>query len=97
MWKVKRRGWPKPNMATAGIIARIAAKWSSPWWSRPKGFRWAKTMTWKGLHPVVRLCEKVYAKGVPLGKAAKTKLEEQLHRLPTLPKWDVRIEPRPLV
>jgi hypothetical protein len=54
-------------------------------------------MTWKGLHPVVRLCEKVYAKGVPLGKAAKTKLEEQLHRLPTLPKWDVRIEPRPLV
>ena len=53
---------------------------------------WAKTMTWKGLHPVVHRCEKAYAKGVRLGKAAKKKLEERLHRSATLPKWDVRID-----
>lgn len=58
---------------------------------------WAKTMTWKGLHPGVRFCEKVYAKGVRLGKAAKTQLEERLRRSVTLPKWDILIEPRPLV
>jgi len=58
---------------------------------------WAGTMTWKGLHPVVHLCDKVYAKGVRLCKAAKAKLEERLHRSPTLPKWDVLIEPRSLV
>ena len=58
---------------------------------------WAETMTWNGLHPVVRLCDKVYAKGVRLCKAAKAKLEERLQRSPTLPKWDVLIEPRALV
>ena len=58
---------------------------------------WTRTMTWKGLHPVVRLCQKVYAKGVRLGKAAKKKLDERLQRSTTLPKWDIRIEPRPLV
>ena len=58
---------------------------------------WAKTMTWKGLPPVVHLCEKVYAKGIRLGKAAKRKLEQRLQRSATLPKWDIRIEPRPAV
>jgi len=58
---------------------------------------WAKTMTWKGLHPVVHVCEKVYAKGVRLGKAAKAKLDERLQRSATLGKWDIRIEPRSMV
>jgi hypothetical protein len=34
---------------------------------------------------------------VRLGKAAKKQLDERLQRSTTLPKWDVRIEPRPLV
>jgi transposase len=25
---------------------------------------WAKTMTWKGIKPVVKLCDKIYEKGV---------------------------------
>jgi hypothetical protein len=58
---------------------------------------WAKTMTWKGLHPVVHLCQKVYAKGVRLGKEAKEKLAKRLQRSVTLSKWDIRIEPRPRV
>ena len=58
---------------------------------------WARTMTWKGRHPVVHLGQKIHAKGVRLGKAAKKKLDERLQRSTTLPKWDSRIEPRRLV
>ena len=29
---------------------------------------WAKTMTWKGLHPVVNLIDTTYAKGIKIGK-----------------------------
>ena len=31
---------------------------------------WAKSMTWKGIKPVVTLCRKTYEKGVSLSKAA---------------------------
>ena len=30
--------------------------------------RWAKSMTWKGVHPVVELSRKVYQKGMSLSK-----------------------------
>jgi hypothetical protein len=36
---------------------------------------WAKRMTWKGVHPVVELSRKVYAKGVSLSKAARRAVE----------------------
>ena len=29
---------------------------------------WAKSMTWKGLHPIVELSEQVYEKGISLGQ-----------------------------
>ena len=54
---------------------------------------WAKTMTWKGLHPVVELSDKVYQKGVSLGKAAMRAVEARLERHPLLPKWDILIRP----
>ena len=54
---------------------------------------WAKSMTWKGLHPVVKLSEKVYSKGVSLCKKAMEKVEERLKRNPLLPKWDILIMP----
>ncbi len=54
---------------------------------------WAKTMTWKGIHPVVLLSKKVYKKGVSLSKKAMKEIEKRLERNPLLPKWDILIRP----
>ena len=54
---------------------------------------WAKTMTWKGLHPVVELSTQLYQKGIALGKAAMRAVEARLERHPLLPKWDIFIRP----
>lgn len=55
--------------------------------------QWAKTMTWKGLHPVVTLPRKVYHKGVSLSKTAMRAVDARLARNPLLPKWDILIRP----
>jgi hypothetical protein len=54
---------------------------------------WAKSMTWKGIHPVVELSRKLYHKGVSLSKAAMHEVEARLERNPLLPKWDILIRP----
>jgi hypothetical protein len=54
---------------------------------------WAKSMTWKGIHPIVALSRKVYHKGVALSKRAMQAVEARLERDPELPKWDIRIQP----
>jgi hypothetical protein len=54
---------------------------------------WAKSMTWKGLQPLVTLSHKVYAKGVTLTKRAMQAVEARLERNPLLPKWDILIRP----
>lgn len=54
---------------------------------------WARSMTWKGIHPVVDLSRKVYDKGIALGKAAMQAVENRLERHPELPKWDIMIHP----
>jgi len=54
---------------------------------------WAKSMTWKGIHPVVELSRKVYQKGIALGKRAMRAVEKRLERHPELPKWDILIRP----
>lgn len=54
---------------------------------------WAKSMTWKGIHPVVELSRKGYQKGIALGKKAMQAVESRLERHPELPKWDILIRP----
>jgi DDE family transposase len=54
---------------------------------------WAKTMTWKGIHPIVELSRKVYQKGVALRKRAMRAVEDRLQRHPELPQWDILIRP----
>lgn len=54
---------------------------------------WAKSMTWKGFHPVVTLSGKVYEKGISLSKQAMAEIEARLLRNPLLPKWDILIHP----
>jgi hypothetical protein len=46
---------------------------------------WAKSMTWKGLHPIVKLSCTVYQKGISLSKKAMRKLEARLERDSLLP------------
>jgi len=36
---------------------------------------WAKSMTWKGMHPIIALSHKGYQKGISLGKAAMQAVE----------------------
>jgi Rhodopirellula transposase DDE domain len=52
---------------------------------------WARSMTWKGIHPIVTWTEKIYAKGVSLPKKAMRGIEKRLERNPLLPKWDILI------
>jgi hypothetical protein len=54
---------------------------------------WAKSMTWKGIHPIVALSRKVYQKGVTLSKRAMRAVENRLMRHPELPNWDILIQP----
>ncbi len=58
---------------------------------------WAKSMTWKGLHPVIEVSHQLYKKGISLSKAAMGEIEARLKRHPDLPLWDIRIEPACLV
>jgi Rhodopirellula transposase DDE domain len=58
---------------------------------------WAKSMTWKGMQPMVELSRQVYQKGIALGKRAMRAVEERLERHPQLPKWDILIHPAPAV
>jgi hypothetical protein len=55
--------------------------------------RWAGTMTWRGLHPLVREITNTYERGVRLTKAAFRPIVERLIRSTTLPKWSVTIRP----
>jgi len=54
---------------------------------------WAKTMTWKGIFPTVKLYEKVYETGMSIAKKAFQAIEDRLIRSKTLPKWSLIIEP----
>jgi hypothetical protein len=55
--------------------------------------RWAGSMTWKGLYPVIKVTEKIYEKGISLTKSAMLSVEKYLARNPLLPKWDILINP----
>lgn len=53
----------------------------------------ARTMRWKGVHPLVELVTTTYETGVKLTKEAMAVLETQVDRLPELEKWFVDIIP----
>ena len=55
--------------------------------------KWAKSMTWKGLHPLVESSRKVDQKGVTLSKSAMRVVASRLERHPQLPTWDRLIHP----
>jgi len=54
---------------------------------------WAKSMTWKGAHPIIELNHSLYPKGIALTKTEMSYIEQRLERNPILPKWDILIRP----
>jgi hypothetical protein len=55
--------------------------------------QWARTMTWKGIEPVVHLLDRTYEKGIRIAKKAFREIEQRLQRNTELPKYCVRIQP----
>jgi len=55
--------------------------------------KWAQSMTWKGIHPIVTLNQRSYSKGISLSKMEMRGIEKRLERNPDLPKWDIFIRP----
>jgi Rhodopirellula transposase DDE domain len=54
---------------------------------------WARTMTWRGIRPLVHLLAGVYETGVRLIKSDFHPFAMRLLRSSTLPKWSVVIQP----
>jgi len=61
--------------------------------SLPTALNWAKTITRKGIRPLVRLTRKVYRKGLRTRGMAQRLLTARLQRHPTPREWDIRIQP----
>lgn len=57
-------------------------------------YGYAKSMRWKGKHPVVKIIKKIYKKGVKLSKKAMNDLNLGFQRLKGLEKWFVLIQPQ---
>ena len=55
---------------------------------------WAKTMTWKGLNPIVKLLETTYEKGVSVCKKMFKVIADRLDRHVELSKYYVTIHPQ---
>jgi hypothetical protein len=55
---------------------------------------WAKTMTWKGVSPVIKLMETTYQKGVKMSKKAFKAISHRIDRDAFLPKYYMTIQPQ---
>jgi hypothetical protein len=53
--------------------------------------QFARTMTWKGKHPLVKVVTRTYQTGVKLTKVAMTAIESQIERLTGLGNWFIKI------
>lgn len=56
--------------------------------------QWAKSMTWKGISPIVEVLETLYKKGVTIAKKAFQPIADRLIRDPLLPKYCLTIQPQ---
>ena len=59
--------------------------------------QFAKSMTWQGRQPVVKLVTMIYKTGVRLTQATMADLETQVKHLHSLEKWFVEISPATLI
>lgn len=57
-------------------------------------YGYAKSMTWKGKHPIVKTVEEIYEKGIKLSKKAMNNLNSGFERFKGLEKWFVLVRPQ---
>lgn len=57
-------------------------------------YGYAKTMTWKGIHPAVTVIDKIYQLGIKISKDAMDILNAGFERLKGLEKWFVTVRPQ---
>jgi hypothetical protein len=62
--------------------------------SIPTALAWAKTMTWRGVTPMVHLMDRVYETGVRLLPRDFRPIAARLERSISLPKWSLIIVPQ---
>jgi hypothetical protein len=62
--------------------------------SIPTALAWAKTMTWRGVAPIVHLMDRVYETGVRLLPRDFRPIAARLERSLSLPKWSLTIVPQ---
>jgi hypothetical protein len=55
---------------------------------------WAKTMTWRGVAPIVQLMDRVYETGVRILPRDFRPIATRLERSTSLPKWSLIISPQ---
>jgi hypothetical protein len=55
--------------------------------------KWARTMTWRGVAPIVHLLDRVYETGVRLSPRLFRPIAARLERSESLPKWSLAIHP----
>jgi Rhodopirellula transposase DDE domain len=55
--------------------------------------KWARTMTWRGVAPIVHLLDRVYETGIRLTPRLFRPIAARLQRSETLPKWSLSIQP----
>ncbi len=60
-----------------------------------KAIDWTKTMTWKGIRPIVTFIKDKYEHGVKVKEKELQPFSERFERSETLPKWDITIDPQP--
>jgi transposase len=58
-----------------------------------RALRWAGTMTWRTISPLIREITAAYERGIRISKTAFRPIAERLIRSETLPKWSLRIQP----
>jgi hypothetical protein len=56
---------------------------------------WTRTMTWRGVAPLVHLLDGVYETGVRLSRREFRPIAARLERSASLPKWSLVIHPKP--
>jgi hypothetical protein len=61
--------------------------------SIPIALRWAGTMAWCGVAPIVHLLERDYPSGVRIAPRLFSPIAARLHRSASLPKWSLVIQP----
>ncbi len=63
--------------------------------STETALEWAKTMTWRGVAPIVHRLDRVYDTGVCLSPRDFRSIAARLERSASLPKWSLVINPEP--